>query len=104
MTRTGPGTSASIKWLRLTSGVMVETRTDELDPPSLEVFRIRWHEGGGRLPLAAYHLDDNAQLWHQLFMQGETTGVKWEASKEGLHARYGPTMFEDFFGDLSKLK
>lgn len=22
--------------------------------------------------------------------------------KEGLHARYGPTQFEDFFGDLTK--
>jgi len=28
-----------------------------------------------RLPLAAYHLDDNAQLWYQLFVEGETTTV-----------------------------
>lgn len=30
--------------------------------------------------------------------------VSWEALKEGLHARYGLTLFEDFFGDLSKLE
>jgi hypothetical protein len=57
-----------------------------------------------RLPLAAYHLDGDAQLRYQLFREGEATEVMWEALKKGLHTRYGPTMFVDFFGDLSKLE
>jgi hypothetical protein len=51
-----------------------------------------------KLPLAAYYLKGNTQLWYQLF-QGEVREVSWEALKEGLHARYGLTLFEDFFGD-----
>jgi hypothetical protein len=39
-----------------------------------------------------------------LFKEGEAREVTWEGLKKGLHARYRPTMFEDFFGDLSKLK
>lgn len=29
--------------------------------------------------------------------------VSWDTLKEGLHARYSPTHFVDFFGDLTKL-
>jgi hypothetical protein len=49
-----------------------------------------------KLTLAAYHLDGDAQLWYQLFKEGEAHEVTWEGLKKGLHARYGPTMFEDF--------
>ncbi|KAL4181209.1 hypothetical protein AMTRI_Chr12g270130 [Amborella trichopoda] len=42
--------------------------------------------------LASFHLEGDAQLWYQLFNQ------------EGLHARYGPTQFQDFFGELAKLQ
>ena len=52
-----------------------------------------------KLPLAAYHLDGDAQLWYQLFKEGITHEVTWEGLKKGLHARYRPTVFEDFFGD-----
>jgi hypothetical protein len=30
--------------------------------------------------------------------------LEWEALKEGLHVRYGPTQFDNFFGDLTKLR
>lgn len=53
--------------------------------------------------LASFHLEGEAQMWYQLFKEDQTE-VHWEAFKEGLLARYGPTQFEDFFGDLTKLK
>jgi hypothetical protein len=30
--------------------------------------------------------------------------VSWEAMKDGLHVRYSATQFDDFFGDLTKLR
>ena len=30
--------------------------------------------------------------------------ITWPLLKEGLYTRYGPTEFDDFFGDLTKLK
>lgn len=41
-----------------------------------------------RLPFAAYHLDSDAQLWFQLFREGETSEVTREALIKGLHAKY----------------
>jgi hypothetical protein len=55
-----------------------------------------------KVMLAAYHLEGEAQLWYQLFKETEE-GTSWEQLKDGLHVRYGPTQFDDFFGDLTKL-
>jgi hypothetical protein len=55
-----------------------------------------------KVVLAAYHLEGEAQLWYQLFK--ETEGASWENLQKGLHIRYGPTQFDDFFGDLTKLQ
>ncbi len=56
-----------------------------------------------KVDLAAYHLEGEAQFWYQLYKETEE-GVTWENLKEGLHVRYGPTQFDDFFGDLTKLR
>ncbi|KAG6702641.1 hypothetical protein I3842_07G045800 [Carya illinoinensis] len=56
-----------------------------------------------KLHLAAYHLDWEVQMWYQLFKDSEGI-VSWEALKEGLRIRYGPTMFEEHFESLSKLQ
>ena len=56
-----------------------------------------------RQPLAAYHLEGEAQLWYQL-LKSEGEETTWNNLKEGLLTRYGPTEFADFFGDLTKLK
>jgi hypothetical protein len=56
-----------------------------------------------KVPLAAYHLEEEAQLWYQLFWESDEA-LTWETLKEGMHARYGPTQFEDYFGDLTKLR
>jgi len=56
-----------------------------------------------KVALAAFHLEGEAQLWYQLFKETEE-GASWEQLKEGLHVRYGPTQFDDFFGDLTKLR
>ncbi|KAK0596167.1 hypothetical protein LWI29_013330 [Acer saccharum] len=56
-----------------------------------------------RVPLAFFNLEGDAQLWFQL-MKEETPVATWEVFKQGLHNRYGPTQFQDFFGDLTKLQ
>jgi hypothetical protein len=56
-----------------------------------------------KLPLTAYHLEGEAQLWYRLFKENEEEQT-WEAMKDGLHIHYGPTQFENFFGDLTKLR
>jgi hypothetical protein len=56
-----------------------------------------------KVMLAAYHLEGEVQLWYQLFKETEE-GASWEQLKDGLHVRYGPTQFDDFFGDLTKLR
>jgi len=43
------------------------------------------------------------KLWYKLFKETEE-GALWGNLKEGLHVRYGPTQFNDFFGDLTKLR
>jgi hypothetical protein len=53
--------------------------------------------------LTAYHLEEEAQLWYQIFKE-DMEEISWEILKGALHVRFGPTQFEDFFGDLSKLR
>ena len=56
-----------------------------------------------QLPLAAYHLEEEAQLWYQL-LKDEGEELTWTTLKKGLYTRYGPTKYVDFFDDLTKLK
>lgn len=53
--------------------------------------------------LATYHMEGEAQLWYQLFKESEEQ-VSWETLKDRLHVRYNATQFDDFFGDLTKLR
>ncbi|KAL4204513.1 hypothetical protein AMTRI_Chr01g132390 [Amborella trichopoda] len=48
-----------------------------------------------------FHQGD-AQLWYQLTKE-ESGIASWDDFKRSLHAHYGPTQFQDFFGDLTKL-
>ncbi|KAL4183722.1 hypothetical protein AMTRI_Chr11g156520 [Amborella trichopoda] len=56
-----------------------------------------------RVPLASFNLEGDAQLWYQL-MKEEGGIDSWDTFKSNLHARYGPTQFQDFFDDLTKLQ
>ena len=56
-----------------------------------------------KVPLATYHLEGEAQLWYEILKE-EKGEVTWLTLKEGLNSRYGPTEFDDFFGDLTRLK
>ncbi|XP_043725863.1 uncharacterized protein LOC122672458 [Telopea speciosissima] len=56
-----------------------------------------------RVALASFHLEGEAQLWYQLYKQSDG-GVTWADFCEGLHARFGLTPFQDFFGELAKLQ
>ena len=56
-----------------------------------------------RVALASFHLEGDAQLWFQLIKQ-EGDMMTWQEFCDGLHARYGATQFQDFFGELIKLQ
>ncbi|XP_024035559.1 uncharacterized protein LOC112096363 [Citrus clementina] len=56
-----------------------------------------------RVALASFHLEGDAQLWFQLIKQ-ERDMLTWQEFCDGLHARYGATQFQDFFGELIKLQ
>ena len=56
-----------------------------------------------KISLAAYHLEGEAQLWYQLLKEEERV-TTWPLLKGGLYTHYGPTEFDDFFGDLTKLR
>jgi hypothetical protein len=68
-----------------------------------QFFEFQQTEEEDKLPMAAYHLEEEAQMWYQLFRDSEET-VTWKSLKAALHIRYGPTVFEDHFGDLTKLQ
>lgn len=57
---------------------------------------------GERVPLASFHLEGDAQQWYQILKE-EGQPITRDTFKEGIHVRFGPTQFDDFFGDLTKL-
>ncbi|XP_038985807.1 uncharacterized protein LOC103721475 isoform X2 [Phoenix dactylifera] len=68
-----------------------------------QFFQIHEIPSADRVSLASFHLEGEAQLWYQLLKQ-EMGVITWEQFKEGLHSRYGPNQFFDFFGELTKLR
>jgi hypothetical protein len=60
-------------------------------------------EEENKVLLIAYYLEEDAQLWYQIFKE-DMEGISWEILKGALHVRFGPTQFEEFYGDLSKLR
>ncbi|KAK0597830.1 hypothetical protein LWI29_029011 [Acer saccharum] len=56
-----------------------------------------------RVALAFFHLEGDTQLWYQTLKQ-EKRELQWQDFNDGLHSRFGPTQFQDFFGDLTKLQ
>jgi hypothetical protein len=68
-----------------------------------QFFEFQRIEEEDKLPLAAYHPEEEAQMWYQLFRDSEKT-ITRESLKAALHIHYGPTVFEDHFGDLTKLQ
>ncbi|KAK3025591.1 hypothetical protein RJ639_042630 [Escallonia herrerae] len=56
-----------------------------------------------KLPLASFNLEGDAQVWYQLIKEDQGT-ISWPTFKEELHVGYGPTQFQDFFGNLTKLQ
>ncbi|KAK2987947.1 hypothetical protein RJ640_003425 [Escallonia rubra] len=58
-----------------------------------------------RVPLASWNLEGDAQLWYQLLKEerGEHR-ITWKVFKDEVFERFGPTRYQDFFGDLTKLQ
>jgi hypothetical protein len=79
-----------------------------MDDPTSWICRVEQYfifkqiEEREKLPLAAYRLDGVSQMWYQLFKKNEEV-ITWESLKATLYIRYGPTTFDDHFGDLTKL-
>jgi hypothetical protein len=53
--------------------------------------------------MVAYHLEGEAQIWYQLIRESEEV-LTWDSLKIALHICFGPTIFEDHFGNLTKLQ
>lgn len=68
-----------------------------------QFFEFHQTPDGESVPLASFHLEGDAQLWYQILKE-EWQPITRDMFKEGLHVRFGPTQFDDFFGDLTKLK
>jgi hypothetical protein len=64
-----------------------------------EYFDFKQIEKREKLLLATYHLDGESQMWYQLFKDSEEV-LTCESVKMTLHIHYGPTTFDDHFGDL----
>ena len=56
-----------------------------------------------QVKLAAYHLEKDAQLWYQR-RKNQGHLVTWDGMDAGLLERFVVIEYEDFFGDLCKLK
>jgi len=68
-----------------------------------QFFEFQRTEPHEKILMAAYHLEGDAQMWYQLIREDDEV-MTWESLKAALHTRYGPTVFEDHFGDLTKLQ
>ncbi|KAK6918453.1 Retrotransposon gag domain [Dillenia turbinata] len=55
-----------------------------------------------KIALAAYHLDGGVHLWYQN-LKKTRVWMTWEEFKQAVNDRYGPTLPEDFYGELTKL-
>jgi hypothetical protein len=53
--------------------------------------------------MATFHLEGEAQMWYQLIRESDEV-LTWDSLKIELHIFYGPIVFEDHFGDLTKLQ
>ncbi|KAK0571896.1 hypothetical protein LWI29_023257 [Acer saccharum] len=68
-----------------------------------QFFQIHETPTVDQVTLASFHLEGDAQLWYQLLKQERIT-ITWEEFKQGLHTRFGPNQFFNFFGELTKLQ
>lgn len=56
-----------------------------------------------KVRLAILHLEDKAIQWYQWFEKTHCV-VNWETFKQGIIARFGPDLYEDAVGELTKLR
>lgn len=54
------------------------------------------------MELASYHQNDDAQIWFDM-MQAQEGTRSWMRLKEALNLQFGPSEYEDFYGDLTRL-
>nr|POE53804.1 hypothetical protein CFP56_67495 [Quercus suber] len=61
------------------------------------------HDGGGSRRFNYRGSRDSTESYGAILKEEEGE-VTWFTLKEGLNSKYGPTEFDDFFGDLTRLK
>lgn len=65
-------------------------------------FEFNQIEESQKVKLAAMHLDEKIIRWFQWFEKTHTT-LGWKGFVEGIVSRFGPNIFEDAIGELTKL-
>ncbi|KAF8380501.1 hypothetical protein HHK36_027988 [Tetracentron sinense] len=55
-----------------------------------------------RVDVTAFHLEGEAFRWFE-WMEYMVSGIPWMTFKEALLSRFGPTAYEDYFGEPTKL-
>lgn len=65
-------------------------------------FEFNQIEETQKVKLAAMHLDEKALQWFQWFEKAQTL-LNWKGFVAGIIARFGPNIFEDAIGELTKL-
>jgi hypothetical protein len=68
-----------------------------------QFFEFQRTENHEKILMAAYHLEGGAQMCYKLIREGEEI-LTWESLMVALDIRYGPTVYEDHFGNLTKLQ
>ena len=53
--------------------------------------------------LASYHLEEDALIWFDM-MEELQEDMSWQELKDAMNLQFGPTDYEDFYGDLTRLK
>lgn len=55
-----------------------------------------------QVELASFHLEEDAQIWFDMLQQNQELN-SWEQLKDAMNLQFGPSDYEDFYGDLTRL-
>eukprot|EP00252_Welwitschia_mirabilis_P002413 TRINITY_DN1235_c2_g1_i1.p1 TRINITY_DN1235_c2_g1~~TRINITY_DN1235_c2_g1_i1.p1 ORF type:complete len:211 (+),score=26.64 TRINITY_DN1235_c2_g1_i1:150-782(+) len=68
-----------------------------------QFFRFNLTPEPQKVPLASFHLEKEALQWYQ-WLEKYQGVISWKEFVEGLCTRFGPNMYEDYTGELTKLR
>ena len=56
-----------------------------------------------KVKLASFHLEGDSQIWFDMLRETRDH-ISWEDLKYALNIQFGPSEYEDFYGDLTRLQ